>query len=627
MFLRILLLLCVVFGLTALPLAAENRLLGHDSPYLAMHGDDPVAWQDWSAEVLAQAKKQNKLLFVSIGYFACHWCHVMQRESYRDPQVARILNQYFISVKVDRELNPALDAYLIDFVHRTRGAAGWPLNVFLTPDGHPLVGLTYLPKDRFLTLLSDLKQQWQTAPAYLTQAAAKAAAMMKGQPAMPDPALKPGDGKRYETILLQQALQLGDDMEGGFGEQTKFPMVPQLESLLSAYQRNAIPQLKYFLTLTLDRMATQGLRDHLGGGFYRYTTDPDWQTPHFEKMLYDNALLSGLYLRAATVFGRADYELVGRDTLDFMLREMRSPQGALVASFSAVDKVGVEGGYYLWETETLLGILTREEYALLQMLWGLEGQTFFEAGYLARVQMSLSEIATKLQIDDAVAQQRYQSAREKLLKVRVRRHLPVDGKLLSAWNGLALTALVQGAQLPGGEEYRQAAKRVRDYLVNTLWDGKRLWRAKGKAGELGQAGLEDYAFAAEGLLAWAVLTNNDSDFQLAASWVLDAWRRFHDDTGWRLSDQTLLPSGFGVPILDESPLPSPSSILLRVSLQVAKRDGDKMLMSRTKKALVAGHLQLKQAAFDYPSQVTLLAGQVPIIFHKNVNKTVKKNAD
>jgi len=574
--------------------ALANALGNHDSPYLAMHGDDPVAWHTWSAEVLARAKKENKLLFVSIGYFACHWCHVMQRETYRDPQVAKLLNEHFISVKVDRELNPALDAYLIDFVQRTRGVAGWPLNVFLTP---------------VFTLLSDLQQQWQQAPLYLAQTAAKAAATMKGEAARPDAALKPGDGQRYETLLVQQALQLGDEMDGGFGEQSKFPMVPQLDALLSAYEHDARPPLKSFLTLTLDRMATQGMRDHLGGGFFRYTIDPDWQTPHFEKMLYDNTLLAGLYLRAATIFKRADYADIARDTLDFMLDNMRGSQGALVASFSAVDADNVEGGYYLWESETLLDILTREEYRLMKILWGLEGHADFSAGYLPRLQMSLNEAASQLQIDNGLAQKQYSSARAKLLEVRARRNLPVDDKLLAAWNGLALTTLVEAAKLPRGKKYRNAAKSVRDYLLNTLWDGQRLLRAKGKRGELGQAGLEDYAFAAQGLLAWAELTNNDDDFRLAVRWVNDAWRRFYSDTGWLLSDQTLLPSGFGVAMLDESPLPSPSSTLLKISLAVAQRNGDKMLLARAKQALAAGHTQLQQAAFNYPSQVTLLAEQ------------------
>jgi len=603
-------LMITVLLVTATGPILANGLRGHDSPYLAMHGDDPVAWQTWSAEVLAQAKKQNRLLFISIGYFACHWCHVMQRETYRNPQVAKLLNKHFISVKVDRELNPALDAYLIDFVQRTRGAAGWPLNVFLTPEGHPLVGLTYLPKDRFFTLLTDLQQQWQQAPLYLAQTAAKAAAMLKGEPARPDPALKPGDGRRYETVLVQQALQLSDEMDGGFGEQSKFPMAPQLEALLSAYEHNSTPSLKSFLTLTLDRMATQGIRDHLGGGFYRYTTDPGWQMPHFEKMLYDNALLASVYLRAATLFKRTDYIVIARDTLDFMLDNMRGPQGALFASFSAVDADNVEGGYYLWEDEMLQSILTHKEYRLLQVLWGLEGHADFAAGHLPRVQMSLDEAASQLQIDKNLAQKHYQSAREKLLSVRARRNLPVDDKLLAAWNGLALTVLAEAARLPGGEKYRNAAKGVRDYLLNTLWDGQHLLRAKGKQGELGQAGLEDYAFAAQGLLAWAELTNNDDDdFQLVTRWVNDAWRRFYSGTGWLLSDQTLLPSGFGVAMLDESPLPSPSSTLLKISLIVAQRSNDRLLMARIKQALAAGHTQLQQAAFSYPSQVTLLAEQ------------------
>ena len=597
--------------------AWANSLAGNDSPYLAMHGQDPVDWQEWSADVLAQAKKQHKLLYISIGYFACRWCHVMQRESYRDPQVAKILNEHFISVKVDRELNPALDAYLIDFVQRTRGSAGWPLNVFLTPEGHPLVGLTYAPKDRFITLLNDVQRQWQQAPAYLSQVAAKAAKQMKGVPAKPDPALKPGDWQRYQTILVQQALRLGDEMEGGFGEQTKFPMVPQLESLLDAYAHKPIPQLKTFLMLTLDRIATQGMRDHLGGGFFRYTTDPDWQTPHFEKMLYGNALLAGVYLDAAKILDRPDYEDIARETLDFMIREMRRPQGAMVASFSAVDGAGVEGGYYLWETETLRSLLTPDEYQLLKMLWGLEGPTPFEAGYLPRLQMTLAEAAGQLKIDKTLAQQRYQSARKKLLQARARRSLPVDDKLLAGWNGLALTALVQGAKLPGGEKYRAAAQGVRDYMVQALWDGHHLLRAKRRAGSahkgaaMGQAGLQDYAFAAQGLLAWSNLTHSDSDFQLAARWVKDAWQRFHDNTGWVLSDQNLISTSIGVPILDESPLPSPSSTLLQVSQQVAKRLGDRMLLARTKTAFAAGHSQLEQAAFDYPSQVRLLADFKP----------------
>lgn len=590
-----------------------NQLANHDSPYLAMHGADPVDWRPWSAAVLAQARREHKLLFVSIGYFSCHWCHVMQRESYQDAQVAKLLNAHFIPVKVDRELNPALDAYLLGFVQRTRGMSGWPLNVFLTPEGYPLIGLIYLPKDNFLSLLQQLQQQWQLAPDKLSQIAARASQELNaaGEHAVidkePSATAQPIDGRRLENIMVQQALQLADDMEGGFGDQSKFPMVPQLDSLLSAYQHLPSVPLKQLLTLSLDRMASQGLRDHLGGGFFRYSVDPGWQTPHFEKMLYDNALLARVYLRAAGILQRPDYESVARDTLDFMLREMTAPSGAMVASFSAVDEAGVEGGYYLWQPETLTQLLSVEELRLIQKLWGVSGQPPFEAGYLLHQQMTLPEAAKELAIDEATAQQQLQAAKQKLLAARAKRHLPVDGKQLAAWNGLALTALVQGAQRKNGAKYQAAAKNIRDYLVTDLWNGQRLLRARGKSGELGQAGLEDYAFAAQGLLAWAELTKDNDDALLARRWIDAAWQRFRTASGWQRTDQTLLPMGPGSPLLDEGPLPSPAAVLMRLSLSLQGQEGDAVRQARTQAALRVGYVQLAQAAFDFPTQVRLLA--------------------
>ena len=590
---------------------AGNQLDGHDSPYLAMHGEDPVAWQGWTANALAQAKKGNKLIFVSIGYFSCHWCHVMQRESFQNTDVAKQLNENFISVKVDRELNPDLDAYLIDFVTRTRGSAGWPLNVFLTPEGYPLVGFTYLPADRFLALLQELQQQWLQAPDYFKQAAARAAEAMEGVLLKPEPELKAADVKQYESVYVIQALELADEMSGGFGEQTKFPMVPHMDSLLSAYQRNPNPAVKNLLTITLDNMAMQGMRDHLGGGFYRYTVDPGWQIPHFEKMLYDNALLVPLYLRAANILDRPDYESVARNTLDFMISEMMGPTGAMVSSFSAIDNNNVEGGYYLWQQETLSKLLNSEELKLVNSLWGMQGHAELEAGHLPRINRTLVDAAKISNMELATAENVLISARKKLLKAREKRVLPVDDKYLAAWNGLALNALVEGAKLKGGEKYRQAASKIRDYLVNVLWDGTRLKRAKGKSGELGQAGLEDYAFVAQGLLAWAKLNNEktlktDKDFQFVKRLVDDGWKRFHDQTGWRLSDQTLLPSGYGVPMMEESPLPSPSAVLLDVSIELARLTNNQELATKVRENLQAGHTQLTQVAFDYPSQVSLL---------------------
>lgn len=601
----------LIFLLLPMMGAAGNQLEGHDSPYLAMHGKDPVAWEGWSQVVLDRAARENKLIFVSVGYFSCHWCHVMHRESYQNNDVAKLLNEYFIPVKVDRELNPDLDAYLIDFVTRTRGAAGWPLNVFLTPEGYPLVGFTYIPVDRFLVLLQELRQQWQQEPDYFKQAAFRAAQAVKGQLLEAGPSLNADIAKLYEKIYMNQAMELGDEMSGGFGDQFKFPMVPQLETMLDAYLRNPNPEVKKFLILTLDNMATQGIRDHLGGGFFRYTVDPGWQTPHFEKMLYDNALLAKLYLRAARVLNRPDYENIGRETLDFMVSEMVGPSGAMVSSFSAIDDANTEGGYYLWRKETLARLLTSDELTIVNALWGMQGHDELEAGHLPRLNGTLKEVATDLHMDIQKAEALLSSAREKLLNARAKRMLPVDDKYLAALNGLALAALIEGTRLTDGQKYVAPAKNIRDYLVNVLWDGKRLLRAKGKSGEIGQASLEDYAFVSQALLSWALYNRDEKlietrDFILANQLVLGAWQRFHDKTGWRLSDQTLLPSGYGVSMLEESPLPSPSAVLLNVSIALARYTHDQPLLVKVRDSLEAGHAQLKEAAFDYPSQVSVL---------------------
>jgi uncharacterized protein YyaL (SSP411 family) len=621
--------LVFVLGVAAPVYGAEaNALQGHASPYLAMHGQDPVQWREWSPEVLAQAKAENKLLFVSIGYFSCHWCHVMQRESFRNPDIAHLLNEHFISVKVDRELHPALDATLIDFVQRTRGMAGWPLNVFLTPEGHPLVGMVYVPPKRFQALLEALHEQWRQGSDYLKQVALRAAQSLKA-PARETTALPPvtpAVAGQIQDVLIQQAQALGDNMDGGFGEQTKFPMAPQLLALLSAYERTPHEGLRPLLRTTLDRMASQGLRDQLGGGFFRYTTDPGWQMPHFEKMLYDNALLARVYLKAARVFTEPRYAMIARNTLDFMVREMLSPEGGMVASFSAVDEAGVEGGYYLWREETLKALLDKQEWQIVRTLWGLEGTAAWEAGYLPRQVVSPEAAARELGLSVEALRRVWGTAREKMLAVRSKRHLPIDGKRLAAWNGLALTALVEGLSLEELSKkkraiYESAAGQVRDYLVQVLWDGRRLSRAvdrrpDGGVSALGQAGIDDYAFVAEGLLAWSRRQKDEEAETLAQILIEEAWRRFYDDTGWRLSDQTLLPTGFGVPVLEEGPLPSAAATLQRLTGQIlasgVKSAADREHWhQRLERSLAAAAGLLQQQAFDFPSHANVLAGQYP----------------
>jgi len=602
--------LLILFGLLAItqPVSAElsNRLLNHPSPYLAMHGHDPVHWQTWGKAAFEAARREHKLLFVSDGYFACHWCHVMQRESYRNAEIAKLLNRHFIPVKVDRELNPALDAYLIDFLENTQGYSGWPLNVFITPQGHPLVGLVYLPPADFQTLLSKVAGLWQQDRAALEKDAAQAArelAANKQEPRSHRPDRH--DVEDYEHSLMTQLWQLADEMQGGFGEQSKFPMVPQLETLMHLYQDGGDERLGRFLRLTLEQMVSQGLHDQIGGGFFRYTVDPGWQVPHFEKMLYDNAQLASLYLDAAAVFHEPRYRRIGLDTVDFMLREMRHPEGGFISSLSAVDKQNIEGGYYLWQTAELKRILSQEEYRVASRRWKLHGTPSLEGGYHAVETEGIAEIATALGQEPARVSATLESARRKLLEARRKRSLPRDVKRLAAWNGLALTALARAVQQNDAPRYRQAAIETEAYLRQQLWDGKTLWRARAGQAALGQVGVEDYALVAAGLNDWYAVTKSAQQNNLVQQLLSQAWRRYFDGS-WTRSDDALLQYGNRNLVLSDDVLPSASATLIRLSLSVQ----DKQLNRQARQALYLAHEVLQSEPFWYVGYLDILRREV-----------------
>jgi len=545
----------------------RNRLADSPSPYLAMHGHDPVHWQQWGAEAWRAAKRENKLLFVSSGYFACHWCHVMQREIFRDPQIAAMLNRDFIPVIVDRELQPALDARLIDFVERTRGQAGWPLNVFITPEGYPLVGTVYLPRDRFAGLLQKLARQWQEKGEKLAALAREAGATRTLAPLKLPQSVARDLGERYARALRHQALTLADEMSGGFGEQGKFPNAPQLRVLLAEVDPRADARLAGFLRLTLDRMASRGLRDHLSGGFFRYTVDPDWRLPHFEKMLYDNALLASLYLQAAEVFNMPRYREVARETLDFVLRTFAVSGGGYAASLSAVDAQGVDGGYYLWPEKTLERLLTPRELAVARLHWGLEGTPELDAGFHLRINEPLDSVARELKLSPAVVRRLHDSARRKLLAARSRRSLPRDDKIIAGWNGLLLSALAQAARLPGGAKYRAAGQRLLAFLVTRMIRDGRLIRALAGGHAVGEAGIEDYAYVIRGLEDWRRSVDPAMDTAMLQKLLDRAWQDFFGPDGWRLSRQSWLKAGQGEPVLADEVMPSPSALILDATLK------------------------------------------------------------
>ncbi|MCG6966270.1 MAG: DUF255 domain-containing protein [Chromatiaceae bacterium] len=579
--------LLLVWVLAGPVLALENQLRDHPSPYLAMHGNDPVAWQEWGPAALELARKEGRLLFISSGYFSCHWCHVMQRESYRNAKIADILNTYFVPVKVDRELNGALDAYLIDFVEKTQGHAGWPLNVFLTPEGYPLIGMTYLPPERFQQALQRLNTTWQDERGQMRNLARRTLLqLMLNREQVAE--VEPLSGPVLQQDLLRQALSIADTMEGGFGDQNKFPMTPQLLALLDLQAAAPNQQLAEFLTLTLDKMAGEGLRDHLAGGFFRYTVDPSWQVPHFEKMLYTQAQLAEVYLRAAQVLGRDDYAEVAHDTLQFVSREMTGPQGGYVASFSAVDGAGEEGGVYLWTVDQLHAVLGEADTALARRYWRMQDLAPLDGGHLPRRGESLAQIAAATGQTEADLAARIASIRARLLAVRGQRVLPVDRKELAGWNGLMLAAFAQAAKRWDDPLFRDAAKRTRDFLKDRLWDGQRLRRALANDQPLGEASLEDYAYVAYGMDRYAELSHDPVDRTLVAALLHLAWQRYQGPGGWRMDDQPLLPGLGEEPAMAEGALPAPSAVLIRLA---AHSDAPDLV----EKALAAADLARQQA--------------------------------
>ncbi|MGB5745134.1 MAG: DUF255 domain-containing protein [Sedimenticolaceae bacterium] len=586
--------------LTVPAFALDNQLGAHPSPYLAMHGQDPVAWQDWGEAAVDLARAEDKLLFVSSGYFSCHWCHVMQRESYQNAAIADILNRHFVPVKLDRELHGALDAYLISFVEKTQGQAGWPLNVFLTPEGYPLIGATYLPPERFQAVLLGLNKSWQDERGRLRNLARRT--LLELTLDTPQESVDPWSAPALQGALLEQTLTLADPMAGGFGDQSRFPMAPQLLTLLDLQARAPDQRLAEFLTLTLDNMAAQGLRDHLAGGFFRYTVDPTWQIPHFEKMLYTQALLAEVYLRASQVFGRDDYAAVARDTLAFVIREMGGPQGAFVASFSAVDGAGEEGGVYLWSIDQLHRLLGEQDTALARRYWRMLDISALDGGHLPRRGESVSQIAEAIEQPEEAVMARLQSIRGRLLDARAQRVLPVDQKELAGWNGLLLAALSRAARAWGDPEFRAVACRVRDFLRNRLWDGAGLRRAMAGDRALGKATLEDYAYVAYGMAQYARLSDDPADRTFVAALLDLSWQRFHGTSGWRRDDQPLIPGLGDEPALLEGALPAPSAVLIRLALN----SDDPALVAKAASAAVGARAQAQTEPFWYAGHLAAL---------------------
>ncbi len=539
-------LLALLFALASPAMAdplPDNQLAGDASPYLAQHADDPVRWQRWTPDTLALARRLGRPLFVSSGYFACHWCHVMQRESFRDADIAALLNTHFVPVKIDREIDTALDDALIAFVRDSGGVAGWPLNVILTPAAEPWHGFVYLPPD---TLRETLVEYAALDPP------ARAAAQTDAAPVGP-----PLDDAAVRQAVRAALASEADDFEGGFGDQARFPHAPRLSALLAFFPDDA--DVRDFVATTIDAIVSRGLRDHIGGGFFRYTVDPGWEEPHFEKMLADNAQLAAVLFDAAAALERPEWVAVARETLDFLLREMRRVDALFASALSAIDGQGAEGGYYLWTPVQLGRALAPDELSAATRVYALGRPPRFNAGHLPRPVAGVAH--------DAALVERI---RARLFEARSTRNLPRDDKAVIAWNGLALGALARAASLDA--RYREAGARLADRLATVVGAGA-LPRALGADGvPLGAGLLEDYALLAAGFAQWADASGQPRYLRLSRALADSAWRDFHVDGQWRAGTYTLLPDIRSVPVFEAAHQASSTAALARLARRFANED-------------------------------------------------------
>ncbi|MCW2878616.1 MAG: hypothetical protein JWQ95_2716 [Sphaerisporangium sp.] len=491
-----------------------NRLKNATSPYLLQHADNPVEWFEWGEEAFAEARRRDVPLLVSIGYSACHWCHVMAHESFEHAATAQMMNQRFVNVKVDREERPDVDAVYMSATTAMTGQGGWPMTVFATPEGHPFYAGTYFPRQQFQRLVDGVSQAWAKDREAVLSQGSKVVEALSESAALPGGPLPTAE----TTVRAVDDLAKGfDPVRGGFGGAPKFPPSMVLEFLL----RHGTPDAMAMAEKTLDAMARGGMYDQLGGGFARYSVDAAWVVPHFEKMLYDNALLLRVYTHWWRSTGSPLARRVALETADWLLREMRTPEGGFASALDA-DSEGVEGKFYVWTPAELREVLGEERGAWAASVFEVTGAGTFEHG--ASVLQLLSDPDDRALLDDV---------RATLLTARSVRVRPGrDDKVVAAWNGLAIAALAEAGALFDRHDLVDAARTAAELLDTVHLDGPRLSRTSrdGRAGS--NAGvLEDYADVAEGFLALYGVTGEARWFDRAGSLLDTVLDRFPDGSG------------------------------------------------------------------------------------------------
>jgi len=525
------------------PARVPNRLGREKSPYLLQHAHNPVDWYPWGEEAFARAHREDRPVFLSIGYSTCHWCHVMERESFEDPEVAALLNRHFVCIKVDREERPDIDQVYMEACQLISGGGGWPLTAFLTPAGEPFFAATYLPRQSrsglvgMLELVPRLARLWAEHRADATGMAAQVTEALRR------PKMRPGPAPAGEELLREgyEALRLSFDPEwGGFGLAPKFPTPHVLSFLLRYWCRSREPEALAMVGRTLTAMRHGGIFDQVGYGFHRYSTDRFWRVPHFEKMLYDQALLVLACLEAGQATGDSGHARTAREVLEYVQRDLSSPEGAFYSAEDA-DSEGVEGRFYVWSTAELRQVLSPEDAGLVEKLFDLRPEGNFPDPHGAmpartnifQLAEPLAQTAVRLGLAPADLQARWEELRPRLLEARSRRVRPsLDDKVLTDWNGLMIAAFARAALVLGEPGYAEAAQRAADFIWERLRDGRGRLCHRYRDGEVAiPALLDDLAFLCWGLIELFEASGRWIWLERAVELAEEARGRFRDPAG------------------------------------------------------------------------------------------------
>ena len=568
-----------------------NRLIDETSPYLLQHAHNPVDWYPWGEEALGRAKAEDRPILLSVGYSACHWCHVMERESFEDPRIADLMNAEFVCIKVDREERPDVDSIYMGAVQAMTGRGGWPMTVFLTPEGKPFYGGTYYPpEDRhgipgFPRVLASIANAYRQERGEVILATERLLQQMRAM-ATASRGVEP----LTADVLSEAFAGISKDFDpkyGGIGLQPKFPQPMTYEFLLRYHLRTGDVRALEMVGTTLDRMAMGGIYDQIGGGFHRYSTDTYWLVPHFEKMLYDNALLVRLYLHAYQITSKPLYRRVVEETLDYVLLEMTDPAGGFYSAQDA-DSEGEEGKFFVWRPEEIAAVLGEEDGALVSRYYGVTTVGNFEGRSILNVAPEAADDMERADIAGERLDALLRRARAGLMEARSRRVPPErDDKVLTSWNGLMIAAFAEAAAVLDRDDYGRVAERAASFLSESLRsDGRLLRTHKGGASRL-LGYLEDYAFLIDGLLVL-----HEATFQ--ARWLQDAVELgyamvdlFWDDAAGQFYDTGTDHEELVVRPRDmtDNAIPSGSSMAAGVLLRLAVVSGDGDLERRAIVAL------------------------------------------